>query len=202
MCLVGRETLLNQSIQDSLAAKSAKSDAVQLPRVKPSTEQRSFAVIAVAVSLPTSPRDKTLNYQARPVQTVLHHARSLLRVTCPAYLMNIVESVSGDQTCSVLRSTSSTGLLDNSRTRQLADCQLADATGNFACLVFVLLAASARPRVVQSTSCLDRELSSPRLVQSTSCLDREMPSPRVGVSASCPLTVDGLRAATTEHKVP
>jgi len=30
--------------------------------------------------------------------------------------------------------------------------QLADATGEFACLVFVLLAASARPRVVQSAS--------------------------------------------------
>jgi len=30
--------------------------------------------------------------------------------------------------------------------------QLADATGDFACLVFVLLAASARPRVVQSAS--------------------------------------------------
>ena len=30
--------------------------------------------------------------------------------------------------------------------------QLADATGDFACLVFVLLATSARPRVVQSAS--------------------------------------------------
>ena len=65
------------------------------------------------------------------------------------------------------------GLLDNSRIRQLADCQLADwmtrgldisrtgqladATGDFVCLVFVLLAASG-----------DRELSSPRLVQSAS----------------------------------
>jgi len=54
-------------------------------------------------------------------------------------------------------------LLDNSRIRQLADWttrglvnsrtgQLADATGDFACLVFVLLVASARPRVVQSAS--------------------------------------------------
>jgi len=59
-------------------------------------------------------------------------------------------------------------LLDNSRIHQLADCQLvdwttselvnsrtgqlADATGDFACLVFVLLAASARPQVVQSAS--------------------------------------------------
>jgi len=34
--------------------------------------------------------------------------------------------------------------LDKSRTEQLAD-----ATSDFACLVFVLLAASARPRVVQ-----------------------------------------------------
>ena len=30
--------------------------------------------------------------------------------------------------------------------------QLADATGDFACLVFVPLVASARPRVVQSAS--------------------------------------------------
>ena len=37
--------------------------------------------------------------------------------------------------------------LDISLTRQLAD-----ATGEFACLVFVLLVASARPRVVQSAS--------------------------------------------------
>jgi len=40
--------------------------------------------------------------------------------------------------------------------------QLADATGDFACLVFVLLAASARPRVVQSASWRIRELSSYR----------------------------------------
>jgi len=45
--------------------------------------------------------------------------------------------------------------LDNSRTGHLAD-----ATGDFACLVFVLLAASARPRVVQSASWRIRELSS------------------------------------------
>ena len=38
-------------------------------------------------------------------------------------------------------------VLDKSRT-----VQLADATGDFACLVFVLLAASARPRFVQSAS--------------------------------------------------
>jgi len=52
-------------------------------------------------------------------------------------------------------------LLDNSQIRQLADCQLADwtsrgldisrtgqladATGDFVCLVFVILVASARP---------------------------------------------------------
>jgi len=55
-------------------------------------------------------------------------------------------------------------LLDNSWICQLADCQLADwtthrldisrtgqlvdATDNFECLVFILLAASARPQVV------------------------------------------------------
>ena len=37
--------------------------------------------------------------------------------------------------------------------------QLADAIGDFACLVFVLLAASARPRVVQSATCPVRELA-------------------------------------------
>jgi len=52
--------------------------------------------------------------------------------------------------------------LDDSRTGQLAD-----ATGDFACLVFVLLAASARPRVVESASWQSaswriRELSSYR----------------------------------------
>ena len=51
--------------------------------------------------------------------------------------------------------------------------QLADVTRDFACLVFVLLAASARPRVVQSAT----------------CPVREMPSPRVGICASCPVTV-------------
>ena len=66
-------------------------------------------------------------------------------------------------------------LLDNSRIRQLADWttrvldksrtgQLADTTGDFACLVYVLLAASARPRVVQSVTCPVRELTSVRAV--------------------------------------
>ena len=50
--------------------------------------------------------------------------------------------------------------LDDSRTGHLAD-----ATGDFACLVFVLLAASARPRVGQSTKCPVRELAYPRVVQ-------------------------------------
>ena len=68
-----------------------------------------------------------------------------------------------------LADTPSRGLptsgLDDSRTRQLAD-----ATGDFACLVFVLLAASARPRVVQSATCpvrelAIRELAYPRVVQ-------------------------------------
>jgi len=58
-----------------------------------------------------------------------------------------------------------TRVLDKSRTRQLTD-----ATGDFACLVFVLLAASARPRVVQSATCpvrelAVRELAYPRVVQ-------------------------------------
>ena len=63
--------------------------------------------------------------------------------------------------------------LDNSRTGQLAD-----ATADFECLVFVLLAASARARVVQSATCLVREMSSPRVG-----------NPRVGVSATCPVTL-------------
>ena len=54
--------------------------------------------------------------------------------------------------------TSKFCVLDKSRTGQLAD-----ATGNFACLVFVLLVASARPRVVQSASRLVYELSSLRV---------------------------------------
>ena len=44
--------------------------------------------------------------------------------------------------------------LDKSRTGQLAD-----AAGDFACLVFVLLAESARPRVVQFATCPVRELA-------------------------------------------
>ena len=68
--------------------------------------------------------------------------------------------------------------LDDSRTGHLADWstrgldnsragQLADVTCDFACIVFVLLAASARPRVVQSASWQSaswriRELSSYR----------------------------------------
>ena len=43
--------------------------------------------------------------------------------------------------------------------------QLADATGDFACLVFVLSATSARPRVDQSARCPVRELAYPRVVQ-------------------------------------
>jgi len=53
----------------------------------------------------------------------------------------------------------------NSRTGQLAN-----VTGDFACLVFVLLVASARPQVVQSANCpvrqlAIRELAYPRVVQ-------------------------------------
>ena len=67
-------------------------------------------------------------------------------------------------------------ILDNSQIRLLADWQLADwttrgqdisltgqlpdATDDFACLVFVLLAASARLPVVQSATCPVRELTS------------------------------------------
>ena len=61
--------------------------------------------------------------------------------------------------------------------------QLADATGDFACLVFVLLAASARLRVVQSESSLVRELSRP-----------QVGNLRVGVSASCPVTGKSMAA--------
>ena len=50
------------------------------------------------------------------------------------------------------------------------------------------------PRVVQSTTCPVRELSSPRVDQSARCPVRESSSPRVGnprvgVSASCPVTL-------------
>jgi len=59
----------------------------------------------------------------------------------------------------------STRVLDKSRTGQLAD-----AIGDFAFLVFVLLAASASPRVVESATCpvrelAIRELAYPRVVQ-------------------------------------
>jgi len=45
---------------------------------------------------------------ASPVHTVLHIMHSVFYGTCPAYLTNIVESVSVCQTRSTLRSTSST----------------------------------------------------------------------------------------------
>ena len=77
----------------------------------------------------------------------------------------------------------STHVLDKPRTGQLAD-----ATGDFACLVFVLLAASVRPQVVQSATCLVRKLTSLRDVRSASSSPR-VGNPRVGVSASCPVTV-------------
>jgi len=58
----------------------------------------------------------------------------------------------------------------NSRIANSRTGQLADATGDFACLVFILLAASARPPVVQSARCAVRELAIrelayPRVVQ-------------------------------------
>jgi len=52
-----------------------------------------------------------------------------------------------------------TRVLDKSRTGQLAD-----ATGDSPCLVLVLVAASARPRVVQTATCPVRELTSARVV--------------------------------------
>jgi len=55
-----------------------------------------------------------------------------------SYLLDVVTGQLADET---------TRVLDKSRTGQLAD-----ATGDFACLVFVLLAASARLRVVQRAS--------------------------------------------------
>jgi len=75
------------------------------------------------------------------------------------------------------------GGLVNLRTRQLAD-----ATSDFACLVFVLLVASARPRVVQSVTCPVREMSSPRVG-----------NPRVGVSASCPVTLQLTRKNDSQN---
>jgi len=56
-----------------------------------------------------------------------------------------------------------TGQLADTPTRGLdilRTGQLADAIGDFACLVFVLLVASARPRVVQSATCPVCELTS------------------------------------------
>jgi len=58
-------------------------------------------------------------------------------------------------------------LLDNSRIRQLADWTSRGVVNSrmppaIACLVFVLLAASARPRIVQSSSWRIGELSSYR----------------------------------------
>ena len=55
-------------------------------------------------------------------------------------------------TLEIISECSVTGQLADTPTRGLDDSrtgQLADATGDFACLVFVLLAASAIPRVVQ-----------------------------------------------------
>ena len=65
------------------------------------------------------------------------------------------------------RNMTVTGQLADTPTRGLDDSrtgQLADATGDFACLVFVLLVASAIPRVVQSATCPVRELAYPRVV--------------------------------------
>ena len=69
--------------------------------------------------------------------------------------------------CCRSRDAAVTGQLADTPSRGLDDSrtgQLADATGDFACLVYVLLAASA----------IYRELSSPRLVQSASWRIREL----------------------------
>ena len=79
-----------------------------------------------------------------------------------------------------------TGQLADTPTRGLDDSrtgQLADATGDFACLVFVLLAASASPRVVQFATCPVRELTCARVVY----------SPRVDQSARCPVRELAIR---------
>jgi len=55
-----------------------------------------------------------------------------------------------------------------------------------ACLVFVLLAASALP--------------SPRVDQSARCPVRELTSPRVGVSASCPVTICNGHYSLPEYR--
>ena len=69
----------------------------------------------------------------------------LAAVTLTISLIVIV-TVTGQLADCQLANWTSCGLV-NSQTRQLAD-----ATGDFACLVFVLLAASVRPRVVQLPS--------------------------------------------------
>jgi len=71
----------------------------------------------------------------------------------------------------------STRALVNSRTGQVADSTTRGCYRRLCVLSFRFLAASARPRVVQSATCPVREMSSPRVG-----------SPRVGVSASCPVT--------------
>ena len=85
-------------------------------------------------------------------------------------------------------------LLDNSRIRQLADCQLADWTSRGLDISRTGQLADWTTRGCHRRLCVlsfpfwrhlrDRELSSPRLVQYASCLVREMSSPRVVQSAS------------------
>jgi len=67
--------------------------------------------------------------------------------------------------------------------------QLADATGDFACLVFVLLAASASPRVDQSASW-----------QSTIWRISELSSYRYGVHMLKPCAVAGTLYPTAEEE--
>jgi len=128
------------------------------------------------------------------------------------------------------------GLLDNSRIHQLADCQLADwttrgldksrtgqfadATGDFACLVFifwpftdVLLGVYLNiyytyviPLVAlcPHSPIMQLKLQILLLVASASCPVREMSSPRVGNprvggSASCPVTFLGSVRSVTRQ---
>jgi len=89
----------------------------------------------------------------------------LPKLSCTVYLKKTGHQVIGYWTTR----GSANSRIANSRTGQLAD-----AAADFACLVFALLAASARPQVDQSARCPVRDLSSPRVDQSTRSLIREL----------------------------
>ena len=88
------------------------------------------------------------------------------------------------------------GQLADTRTRGLDDSRMPPTT---ACLVFVLLPASARPRVVQSVTYPVRQLTSPRDVQSASWQSaswriRELSSYPIGTFRSCERKVLGTKS--------